>query len=129
VARDQAGRVIREVAPARFQLTLPEQLGHFLPLIVALIRDWRSQVPIASAEEDRPAYRYPPKDAQGRAWYMEDWEPTPTPSTPTEPKLIPIVTTAPEADPVELAHLYRQRWPVQENILKDWLLPLGLEII
>ena len=46
---------------------------------------------------------------------------------PTEPKLIPIVTTAPDADPVELAQLYRQRWPMQENILKDWLLPLGLD--
>jgi hypothetical protein len=28
---------------------------------------------------------------------------------------------------VELVQLYRQRWPVQENILKDWLLPLGLD--
>jgi hypothetical protein len=26
---------------------------------------------------------------------------------------------------VALAQLYRQRWPAQENILKDWLLPLG----
>ncbi len=58
---------------------------------------------------------------------MEGWEPTPTPSTPTEPKLIPIVTTARDADPVELVQLYRQRWPVQENILKDWLLSLGLD--
>jgi hypothetical protein len=58
---------------------------------------------------------------------MEGWEPTPLPSTPTEPKLIPIVTTAPTADPVELARLYRQRWPVQENVLKDWLLPIGLD--
>ena len=58
---------------------------------------------------------------------MEDWESTPTSSTPTEPKLIPIVTTAPDADPVALAHLYRQRWPMQENTLKDWLLPLDLD--
>jgi hypothetical protein len=58
---------------------------------------------------------------------MEGWEPTPTPSTPTEPKLIPIVTTAPKADPLALVQLYRQRWPRQENILKDWILPLGLD--
>ncbi len=58
---------------------------------------------------------------------MEGWEPTPSPCAPTEPKLIPIVTTAPDADPVALARLYRQRWPVQENILKYWLLPLGLD--
>jgi hypothetical protein len=127
LARDRTGQVTREVAPARFQLALPEQPGQFLPLAVALIRDWRAQVPVPPAEEDRPTYRYPPKDAQGRAWWMEGWEPTPTASTPTEPKLIPIVTTAPDADPVELAQLYRQRWPVQENILKDWLLPLGLD--
>jgi hypothetical protein len=127
LTRDRAGRVTREVAPARFQLSLPEQPGQFLPLAVALIRDWRAQVPVPLAEEARPSYRYPPKDAQGRGWWMEGWEPTPSPRAPTEPKLIPIVTTAPEADPVELAQLYRRRWPVQENMLKDWLLPLGLD--
>ena len=127
LARDRAGQVTREVAPARFQLALPEQPGHFLPLTVALIRDWRTQVLVPPTEENRPTYRYPPKDAHGRAWWMEGWEPTPTPSPPKEPKLIPIVTTAPDADPVALAQLYRQRWPVQENILKDWLLPLGLD--
>src|SRR5258708_30616297 len=46
LTRDRAGRVTREVAPARFQLSLPEQPGHFLPLAVALIRDWRAQVPV-----------------------------------------------------------------------------------
>jgi hypothetical protein len=127
LARDRAGQITREVAPARFQLALPEQPGQPISLAVALIRYSRAQLPIPPTTEDRPAYRYPPKDAQGRAWWMEDWEPTPTPSTTTEPKLIPIVTTAREADPVELAHLYRQRWPLQENILKGWLLPLGLD--
>ncbi len=127
LTRDRAGQVTREVALARFQLALPEQPGHFLPLAVALIRDWRAQVPVPPAEEEISSYRYPPKDTQGCAWYLEGWEPTPTPSPSKEPKLIPIVTTAPTADPVELTHLYRQRWPVQENILKDWLLPLGLD--
>jgi hypothetical protein len=127
LARDQAGQIIREVAPARFQLALPEQPGKSLVLAVALIRDWRAQAPMPPAEENGSSYRYPPKDAHGRAWWMEDWQPTPTPSAPTEPKLIPIVTTAPDADLVALAQLYRERWPVQENILKDWLLPLGLD--
>lgn len=127
LAHDQAGQITREVAPARFQLPLPEQPGHFLPLAVALIRDWRYQVPVTPAEEDRPSYRYPPKDAHGRAWWMEGWQPTPSPSLPTEPKLIPIVTTAPDADSVAPAQLYRQRWPMQENIFIDWLLPLGLD--
>lgn len=68
LARDRAGQITREVAPARFQLALPEQPGHFLALTVALIRDWRAQMPVSPAEEDRPTYRYPPKDAHGRAW-------------------------------------------------------------
>jgi hypothetical protein len=125
--RNRAGQVTRKVAPARFQLPLPEQPGHTRTLAVALIRDWHTLVPVPPTEEERPTYRWPPKDAHGRGWWMEDWEPTPTPSTPTEPKLIPIVTTARDADPVALVHLYRQRWPMPENILKDWLLPLGLD--
>src|SRR5215472_747095 len=44
--RDRAGQVTREVAPARFQLALPEQPSASLTLGVALIRDWRAQVPI-----------------------------------------------------------------------------------
>ncbi len=127
LARDRDGHLLREVAAARFSLALPEQPGQSLSLTVALIRDRRAQVPVSPSEEDRPTYRYPPKDAQGRGWWMEGWEPTPTPSPPTEPKLIPIVTTARDADPVALVQLYRQRWPVQENILKYWLLPLGLD--
>jgi hypothetical protein len=46
LARDRDGHLLREVAPARFSLALPEQPGHFLPLAVALIRDWRAQVPV-----------------------------------------------------------------------------------
>lgn len=47
----------------------------------------------------------------------------------TTPKLIPIVTTqeTPTIDAVELAKTYIHRWPAQENILKDYLLPLGLD--
>jgi len=42
-------------------------------------------------------------------------------------KLIPIVTTAAAAEPVALAQTYHHRWPAQENIIKDFLLPLGLD--
>jgi len=44
-----------------------------------------------------------------------------------EPKLIPIVTTATEADAVELVHTYTRRWPAQENAIRDWLIPLGID--
>jgi hypothetical protein len=42
------------------------------------------------------------------------------------PALIPIVTTADTVDAVELAQTYTRRWPVQENIIRDFLVPLGL---
>ena len=45
-----------------------------------------------------------------------------------EPKLIPIVTTAAEADAVELVHTYTRRWPAQENAIRDWLIPLGIDV-
>ena len=54
-------------------------------------------------------------------------EATPTPATLTTPKLIPIVTTAATLDAVELAQTYTKRWATQENIIRDFLLPLGLD--
>ena len=45
-----------------------------------------------------------------------------------EPKLIPIVTTATEADAVELMQTYTQRGPAQENAIRDWLIPLGIDV-
>jgi len=45
------------------------------------------------------------------------------------PKLIPIVTTEvlPTIDAVKLAQTYIHRWPAQEHIIKDYLLPMGLD--
>jgi hypothetical protein len=39
-----------------------------------------------------------------------------------------MVTTAPTIDAVELARAYTHRWSAQENVIKDYLLPLGLDI-
>jgi hypothetical protein len=44
-----------------------------------------------------------------------------------EPRLIPIVTTAAEAEAVELVQTYTRRWPAQENAIRDWLIPLGID--
>jgi hypothetical protein len=52
---------------------------------------------------------------------------TAAPAPPTQAKLIPIVSTAEVGDAVTLARLYSARWPQQENIIRDWLLPLGLD--
>jgi hypothetical protein len=53
---DRQGKVIREVALARFDLSLPEHPGQELEVRVSLIRDWRRLVPNVSSseEEDRP---------------------------------------------------------------------------
>ncbi len=122
---DRQGQVAREVAPARFALPLPDQPGQALPLRVALIRDWRKPVARCLTEEE--------EQAQERAWkkksvWHADWKAEPTPATPTTARLIPIVTTAETADAVELAHTYTRRWPVQENVSKDFFLPLGLDV-
>src|SRR6266851_9365936 len=49
--------------------------------------------------------------------------------SPPLDSIIPIVTTASTVDAVELAQTYTQRWTAQENIIRDFLLPLGLEIV
>lgn len=116
---DQHGAIIREVAPARFALPLPDQPGQFLSLGVALIRDLRRQVRAHTPEEEEDEKRW-------MRW-SDDWIAQPSPPTPTTAKLVPIVTTAPDVDAVELAQTYIRRWPVQENIIKDFLLPLGLD--
>jgi hypothetical protein len=119
---DAKGQVIREVAQARFTLPLSDQKDQVLPLRVALIRDLRRQVPGAPLEED------PNEDSGLPPWWRENWQAEPTKAEPTTAKLIPIVTTAPHIDAVELAQTYIRRWPVQENIIRDYLLPLGLDI-
>ena len=116
---DQHGIVIREVAPARFALPLPDQPGRFLSLGVALIRDVRRQVRAHTPEEEEEEQRW-------MRW-RDDWLAQPSPATPTTAKLVPIVTTASCVDAVELAQTYIRRWTVQENIIRDFLLPLGLD--
>src|SRR5712691_13238627 len=51
---DQHGTVVREVAPARFALPLPDHPGQIFSLSVALIRDLRHQMPAVSSEDVVP---------------------------------------------------------------------------
>jgi hypothetical protein len=118
---DRHGQLVREVAPACFALPLPDQKGQFLPLRVALIRDLRRHVPCSRQEEETDEHVRKP------AWWQAEWKAEPTPAASTTAKLIPIVTTADIVDAVELAQTYTRRWPVQENIIRDFLLPLGLD--
>jgi len=123
------GQVVREVAPASIALPLPDHPGESLSLRVALIRDLCRHVPVVPSKED---VEYPKRwdadlDWHDRMWWDEGWKATPTPAISTTPKLIPIVTTASTVDAVELAQTYTQRWSAQENIIRDFLLPLGLD--
>jgi hypothetical protein len=129
LCRDRDGRVTREVASARFALALPDHPGQTLPLAVALIRDWRTQVPLVPPPEKSADLDRWDADLEGESWlwWKAGWVATPTPAAPTGPKLIPIVTTAASLDPVELVQVYTHRWPVQENNLRDFLISLGLD--
>jgi hypothetical protein len=138
LVRDRQGTVVREVAPARFALPIPDRLGETLPLSVALIRDLRCQIPalvLAEADDDLDDPNWlPPRERwlaglapDDRRWWESDWVATPLPATPTQPKLIPIVSTAETRNAVALAQCYTARWPQQENIIRDFLIPLGLD--
>ena len=122
---DRQGEVTREVAPARCSVRLPDDIDGRLDLQVALVRDLRRLVPCPRAQDHQrsahDAYSGCP------SWFADDWVATATAAVPTEPALVPIVTTASEVDPSELAGTYRKRWPIQENVIRDWLLPLGLD--
>lgn len=126
LAHDRHGKLIREVATACFALPLPDQPGASLPLQVALVRDLRRQVP-CKPEEEPPRRWDADLDLLKQAWWEDDWQATPLPVAPTTAKLIPIVTTAATADAVTLAQTYGRRWPAQENIIRDYLLALGLD--
>src|SRR5262249_14592284 len=128
LSMDAQGKVIREVAPARITLPRPDASGEQLDLQVALIRDLRRLIPVVPGEEDaalpsRWDADHPQKE---RLWWQEGWQATTAPAKEMTAKLIPIVTTAPTIDAVELAQTYIHRWPAQENVLKDYLLLLGL---
>jgi hypothetical protein len=125
---DRQGRVLREVAPAQFVLARPEQNEEPLTLAVALIRDLRKVVPCSPSEEDLPRAWWADIRREEIAWWQEGWQATPAPAAPTEPKLIPIVTTAEQIDALALARTYIRSFPAQENVIKDFLLPLGLDV-
>ncbi len=120
---DRQGKLTRQVAAARYSLPLPERLGEHLDLQVALVRDLRRLVPRACPGESDCC----DGSAGSPPWYGADWIATPAPAVPIEPALVPIVTPEKEFDAVELASVYAHRWPAQENVIRDWLLPLGLD--
>ena len=124
---DKDGTVVREVAPARFALPHPDRAVDPLLLWVALVRDLRRQVAVTPDDQAEPVRWDADLRREERDWRSADWVATPAPASPKSAKLIPIVSTADIGDAVELAQTYFQRWPLQENIIRDYLIPLGLD--
>jgi len=129
LSTDVQGQIVREVAPAHITLSRPDHPGEVLSLRVALIRDLRRLVPVQSDQEDAELPRGfdVHLGRTERQWWEEGWQATAAPAKERTPKLISIVTTANTCDAVELAQTYIHRWPAQENVIKDYLLPLGLD--
>ncbi len=129
LSANSKGQVIREVAPASIILPRPDHPGEQLSLQVALIRDLRRLVPAVPDQEDEnlPQRWDADRERTDPRWWEEGWQATAAPAQEMTAKLIPVVTTAPIIDAVELAQTYIHRWPAQENVIKDYLLPLGLD--
>jgi hypothetical protein len=123
---DRTGQVVCEVAAARFELTRPTQPDQPLMVRVALIRDWRKLIVCKAGTGEGEQWKADLAPGQQQFWEPE-WQATPAPPAPTRPKLIPVVTTAMDADALELAHTYFRRWNCQENAIRDWLIPLNLD--
>jgi len=123
---DREGSVVCEVAAARFELPRPTQPNQPLVVRVALLRDWRKLIVCEAETDESERWKADLAPEQQQFWEPE-WQATPAPPAPTRPKLIPVVTTALEANAMELAHTYFRRWTCQENAIRDWLIPLNLD--
>jgi len=122
---NKKGQTLQEVAPAQIQLARPDHPKEVLCLQVALIRDLCRSVPVQSDMEQPWDEDLPRNDPP---WWEEDWQAPVAQAPETTAKLIPIVTTASTINAVELAQTYTHRWSAQENIIKDYLRPLGLDV-
>jgi hypothetical protein len=121
------GQAICEVASARFALPRPKPLDPPVEVEVALIRDWRRLLSVEQAGE-APADAWKADLAPHQAQFWEEgWQAPPAPPVPSQPKLIPVITTGSGMEAVELAQIYFERWNCQENIIRDWLIPLNLD--
>jgi hypothetical protein len=123
------GQVICEIATARFALKRPDDALPLLQVEVALIRDWRKLLVVEQADETAADQDWQADLApQHQRFWEEEWQAVPAPPAPTTPKLIPVITTGHGMDAVELAQTYFRRWNCQENAIRDWLIPLNLDI-
>ena len=112
--------MICEVAAARFALKRPNEGASPLEVEVALIRDWRKLLVVEEAGEATDVQHWQADLApQQHCFWEEGWQALPAPPPPTTPKLIPVITTTPGMEAVELAQTYFRRWNCQENAIRD----------
>src|SRR6266849_6818692 len=122
------GQMICEVAAAHFALKRPDEGTSPLEVEVALIRDWRKLLVVEEAGEATDVQDWQADLApQQQHFWEEGWQALPAPPAPPTPKLIPVITTKPGMEAMELAHTYFRRWNCQENAIRDWLIPLNLD--
>lgn len=123
------GQMICEVASARFALARSKHPEESLEVEVALIRDWRKMLPTPCVQQaaDERDWKADLLADQAQFW-QEGWQATPAPATPRSPKLIAVMTTGQAMPASELADRYFHRWDCQENAIRDWLIPLNLDI-
>ncbi len=126
---NRSGQMICEVAAARFALKRPDDATPPVEVEVALIRDWRKLLVVEQADETADVQDWQADLAQEHQRFWEEgWQALPAPPAPTTPKLIPVITTGQGIGAVELAQTYFRRWNCQENAIRDWLIPLNLDI-
>ena len=101
-----------------------------LQVEVALIRDWRKLLVVEGTLEaaDVQNWQADLLDEQTHFW-EEGWQALPAPAAQTAPKLIPVMTTGRGMEAMALAQTYFRRWNCQEKAIRDWLIPLNLEIV
>ncbi len=124
------GQLICEVAAACFTLPRPNPLDPPVAVEVALIRDWRKRLLMEGPSEVADGHDWKADLAPDQAQFWEEgWQAPPAPAALTTAKLIPVITSGHGMEAVELAHTYFRRWNCQENSIRDWLIPLNLEIV
>ncbi len=107
------------MASARFALARPNPPDPPVEVEVALIRDWRKLLPAEPVDEATDGdWKTDLAPHQAQFW-EEGWQAVPAPPVPRTPKLIPVISTGPKVDAVELVQTYFERWNCQENIIRD----------
>ncbi len=106
-------------------LTSFTDVGDFVPLSVdrqnTVVRE------VAPASITLPLPEHPGETLPLRVALIRDLRRHVAAPLSQEDKDLPMRWDADLIDALELAHTYIHRWPAQENVIKDFLLPLGLE--